>query len=402
MNAVKIVVACVILTISCYAGVNLYHYFFDTGAPTIGITGLEQNSCYADTINCTVHASDEYKVCDLSVLLDNQDQILKRTRVNSANSKHPITINSKELSDGSHTITVTATNGTYVRRSSTKTVSFMVDNEPLRASLMQPAGGFKVLQGRTAHIKIQANKPVKQATVSFENTPFTCCRQSPTATIYECFIPINCEEKPSQYQLTATVKDSVGNTITLHDTVEVMAAQFRRQQLSVDAEKIKREKEMSMSNVQLEQTLETIAHSSQAEKLWQGSFYVPTDIKGISTEFGAIRVTQEKGRYYHKAVDIVNTPKSVIWAPQSGVVALKERYALSGNTVVIDHGCGICSLFFHLDDFAENIVVGHHIKQGNPIGTLGKTGYASGYHLHWEMRVNNIAVDPLQWTDVHF
>ncbi len=98
---------------------------------------------------------------------------------------------------------------------------------------------------------------------------------------------------------------------------------------------------------------------------------------------------------------MISAPKSVVWASQAGTVVLKERFAFNGNTIVIDHGHGILSLYCHLDDFAQ-ISVGDRIAQGNPIGTLGKTGYASGYHLHWEMRVNNIQVDPMQWTKPAF
>ncbi len=74
---------------------------------------------------------------------------------------------------------------------------------------------------------------------------------------------------------------------------------------------------------------------------------------------------------------------------------------MSGNTIIIDHGHGVLSMFFHLEDFA-NINQGQFIAKGNPLGTLGKTGYASGYHLHWEMRINNISVDPMQWTKTIF
>ncbi len=135
--------------------------------------------------------------------------------------------------------------------------------------------------------------------------------------------------------------------------------------------------------------------------MWRGAFCAPIDIERISCEFGTIRTTQHKGRYAHKALDIINTPKSVVWSPQEGIVVLKDRFAGSGNTVVIDHGCGVLSLFFHLHDFA-GIEVGQKLAQGNPIGKIGKTGEATGYHLHWEMRVDNVAVDPMQWTKTTF
>ena len=140
---------------------------------------------------------------------------------------------------------------------------------------------------------------------------------------------------------------------------------------------------------------------SQPEKLWRGAFCTPIDIQQVTCEFGAVRTTQEKGRYMHKALDVYNAPRSVVWAPQDGVVVLKDRYADAGNTVVIDHGYGVLSLFYHLEDFAK-VEIGQKVAKGNPIGTIGKTGYATGYHLHWEMRVNNIAVDPMQWTKQNF
>jgi murein DD-endopeptidase MepM/ murein hydrolase activator NlpD len=121
----------------------------------------------------------------------------------------------------------------------------------------------------------------------------------------------------------------------------------------------------------------------------------------MTCDFGTIRISQEKGKYTHKAVDITNQPKSVVWAAQSGIVKIKDRYAFTGNTVVIDHGWGIITLYFHMDSLA-NINIGDKINQGNPVGTIGETGYASGYHLHWELRVNNIPVDPMQWINPTF
>jgi len=86
---------------------------------------------------------------------------------------------------------------------------------------------------------------------------------------------------------------------------------------------------------------------------------------------------------------------------QDGVVVLKERYAHSGLTVGIDHGCGVVTLYYHLDNYG-NVEVGQKIKKGTPVGTLGMSGYASGYHLHWEMRIYDIQVDPMQWTKHDF
>src|SRR5262249_37078786 len=160
--------------------------------------------------------------------------------------------------------------------------------------------------------------------------------------------------------------------------------------------KMQEEERLGADQVRFAQIMYELTKNSPKEKLWKGAFCAPMDIARITCDFGTVRTTQLKGRYAHKAIDVVNTmPKSVVWAPQDGIVVLKERFAYTGNTVVIDHGWGTLSIFCHLSDFAK-INVGDKIIKGNPIGKTGSTGFATGDHLHWEMWVNNIAIDPMQ------
>ena len=188
----------------------------------------------------------------------------------------------------------------------------------------------------------------------------------------------------------------------LDSKITVKAVSFPRQKgFSVAHEKLEEEKEISMSNKILEDAIAKWVEDSPNEKLWVGRFVLPIDVKRISTPFGEVRTTREKGRYLHKAVDLLNYPKSVVWASQRGRVIIKDRFLLTGNTVVIDHGVGVFTMYCHLENFSD-INVGDYVEKGNPLGTLGMTGYANGYHLHWELRVGNVAVDPLQWTDQSF
>jgi murein DD-endopeptidase MepM/ murein hydrolase activator NlpD len=183
----------------------------------------------------------------------------------------------------------------------------------------------------------------------------------------------------------------------LDNKFQVVAYPFKKNALALSKETVDQEHELGAEAQVFENLISKLTEESPQEKLWNGSFCTPVDIKKITTEFGTIRTTQHKGRYAHKAIDVIDAPRSVVWATQDGVVVLKDRFEHSGNTIVIDHGFGLLSMFFHLEDFAR-INVGDKVAIGNPIGTLGKTGYATGYHLHWEMRVNNIPVDPMQWT----
>ena len=69
---------------------------------------------------------------------------------------------------------------------------------------------------------------------------------------------------------------------------------------------------------------------------------------------------------------------------------------MRGNAVIIDHGCGVYSGFWHLSEI--KVAAGDTVAAGDVIGLVGTTGLSTGDHLHWELRVGGIAVDPRQWT----
>lgn len=400
MNKIKLA-GFLVLALGCsYIGWQGYHYFLDDEAPEVWVKGLDDGGHYAGDMVCSIAGHDGYKVSTVSVWLDGKP-LIDKFKINAREFDHPFTIPTHTLPQGKHLLKVQAMNGTYRQRITTKEHEFFVDNEPLHAAFVKPETEHKVFQGRTLHLQLQSSKPLKHAMVKAFSAEFPCFPESKHSTVYEAFIPVACETNPNEYMVSVELKDHVGNVSSLDAKCNVVAYPFKKQVLKVDNDKFQKEREQSIDGDAFEQQVAELSKKSPQEKLWQGAFYAPTEVNGISTEFGTVRTTQQKGKYAHKGVDVLNMPKSVIWAPQYGVVVMKGRYEFSGNTVVIDHGHGILSLFFHLDDFA-NIQVGQKVSKGNPIGTLGKTGYASGYHLHWEMRVNNVHVDPMQWINQHF
>ncbi|NBQ17872.1 M23 family metallopeptidase, partial [bacterium] len=277
-----------------------------------------------------------------------------------------------------------------------------IDNVPLQTAFIQQATDVKVFQGKTLHVQFQANKPLKEATAKLFSKKYPCFPESKESLIYEVFIPIACEEKPNEYILAINCVDYVDNEVTLEERVQIIPFPFKKQKITVSAQKMTEEKAVSQSQDELNAKMLELTEQSPKEKLWTGNFAVPTDVTATFTDFGTLRTTPDRGMYAHKGVDVGSVPKAGVWAPQDGIVVVKDRYIFSGNTVVIDHGWGIFSLLFHLEDFAPSIEVGQKIKRGNPVGRVGKTGYANGYHLHWEMRINNIEIDPTQWVKEGF
>jgi murein DD-endopeptidase MepM/ murein hydrolase activator NlpD len=81
-------------------------------------------------------------------------------------------------------------------------------------------------------------------------------------------------------------------------------------------------------------------------------------------------------------------------------VALAEELTVRGKVVIIDHGLGVYSSYYHLSEIT--VQVGQNVEPGDPIGKVGSTGLSTGCHLHWEIRVGGVYVDPLQWTQQVF
>ena len=383
-------------------GVSAYNYFFDLSQPGITFAGIDDcGSCCGD-VQCCVSGSDEYKVGNISIWLDDKEPpIVSNFRVNAKKFEYPFVLPTRTLTQGKHQLKVEAIDKAFKKNKTVKKLDFYVDNVPLQAAFVRQESDQKVYQGRTLHVQFQVNKPISQAKVKALSGEYACVPEAPGSPIYECFIPIECEEKPNEYLLAVEVCDAVGNALNLDQKFQVVKFPFKRIRLNIDPNKVKEEKAIGIPKQELADRLVEMSSKSPKEKLWNGTFDVPAESHGHAADFGVVRISQEKGKYTHGAIDLLSPPKSVVWAPQDGVVVVKDRFDESGFTVVIDHGCSLLTLLFHLDSLAD-VNVGDKVKKGQRVGTVGKTGYSTGYHLHWEMRLNNKQVDPEQWIKESF
>ena len=96
-------------------------------------------------------------------------------------------------------------------------------------------------------------------------------------------------------------------------------------------------------------------------------------------------------------MDIAATAGTPIIAPTGGVVAATGDFFFNGNTVILDHGFGLFSLYAHLSGMS--VEKGQFVNRGDIIGRTGKTGLAGGDHLHFSMIVHDTFVTPLEWWD---
>jgi murein DD-endopeptidase MepM/ murein hydrolase activator NlpD len=129
-----------------------------------------------------------------------------------------------------------------------------------------------------------------------------------------------------------------------------------------------------------------------AEPLFHTGFVWPA-IGPISGVYGSQRVLNGEPRAPHFGVDIAVPPGTPVVAAADGVVTLAhDGMLLSGKTLIVDHGYGLNSVYYHLS--AIDVPLGARVKQGELIGKVGATGRASGPHLHWGLNLFDIRLDP--------
>jgi murein DD-endopeptidase MepM/ murein hydrolase activator NlpD len=137
---------------------------------------------------------------------------------------------------------------------------------------------------------------------------------------------------------------------------------------------------------------EALWASSTPVRLWSGPFVRPVR-DAANSAFGTRTILNGQPRSPHSGADFDSAAGTPIEAPNAGRVAVADERYYTGNTVVIDHGLGLYSLFAHLSETA--VREGDSVKTGEVIGRVGATGRVTGPHLHWSVRLNGARVDPL-------
>lgn len=180
--------------------------------------------------------------------------------------------------------------------------------------------------------------------------------------------------------------------LTAQGRLNLRGRNFPVQRLSLPTGMVDLDPEMERRAQAESATLRTLYRMITPTRLWRGRFTRPVAGEEPGTGFGARRVINGQPRAPHGGIDYALPRGAAVVAANDGRVALVADYFFPGRLVVIDHGLGLYTLYFHLDDV--QVADGEPVSRGQPIGAVGATGRATGPHLHFGVQLGPARIDP--------
>jgi murein DD-endopeptidase MepM/ murein hydrolase activator NlpD len=210
-----------------------------------------------------------------------------------------------------------------------------------------------------------------------------------TRGLWEGFIAVDLRQKPGSYSVIVKSPSS-GQERRVRIEIEdkdygVRRLTLPKEMVDLDSQTLKRVRKEA-------KTIRALWQAPASEAVWRGAFLKPLD-GDVVGPFGRRSIINDQPRAPHSGVDFRAGSGTPVRAMNHGIVVLTEDRFFAGRSVVLDHGGGILSMYFHL----EKILVqkDQFVEKGQVVGLVGATGRATGPHLHLGVRINGARVNPL-------
>jgi len=210
------------------------------------------------------------------------------------------------------------------------------------------------------------------------------CDQSEDGNL-TALVPVDINTAPGNHRLTITIEDE-----QQADFVRVIPKEFTTIKLTLPEGKVTLSPENQKRATDEAMLLNKIWPVTTG-KLWIGNFVRPLATE-VSTEFGVRRIMNEKKTSVHRGMDFRGKEGAPVQALNKGTVVLHKDLFYGGNTLVVDHGMGLYSVYMHLSKF--EVSRGAKISKGQIVGLVGMSGRATGPHLHLSVKLHGVSVNP--------
>jgi len=327
-----------------------------------------------------------------------------------------------QLADGPAVLSCTAHDNSVWENLGELHMMVTIDASPPQVFLLTPTTYIK--PGGTGMILFRTSKAVNSAGVKVKDNYFPAFSQNlgGKSTYLSYFaLPIDASSGTS---VSISVRDQGGNENTTAVSYTLLKKKFRHDKLNLSDQFLSTKmadfaasnpalsgkdpmsiflyvnKEMRLEN---ERTIRNLCQHTEARQLWEGTFLRMKNASPMAL-FGDQRTYLYQGKEVatsiHQGVDLASTAHAPIEAANNGRIVFVGSLGIYGNTIVIDHGQGIFSLYSHLSNITAQ--QGAMVKKGDQIGVSGQTGLAAGDHLHFSILVSGVFVDPTEWWDPHW
>ncbi len=246
------------------------------------------------------------------------------------------------------------------------------------------------LPGEVFTIVIHGGEVASAVELGFAGRTFPAWREG---TRWEALAAAERDADPGSRDLVVTLDGREG-IAALRVTVPVVLGERHdpEQRLTVSERMVTLSQEDQDRAAREAARIASVLGERSPTRLWTGAFRVPTD-GPVSSPFGVRRFYNGKPRSYHSGLDIASPQGTPVRSPEKGRVALVGDFFYTGNTVLLDHGLGLITAFFHLESVA--VREGQTVGPGTTLGRVGSTGRSTGAHLHWGVYVAGVKVDPM-------
>ncbi|MCX7982684.1 MAG: M23 family metallopeptidase [Syntrophales bacterium] len=426
-KARKVVFSSFFLVLLIVVIVAFFFTLGEFGKPIITVSPITHIG--QKTTITAIFADDKTGLYDIQITItqgkDTHSIVMEKLKEKTTHKSISFSIEPKvmKLTDGPATLSFIARDRSIWKNEGKLHLLVTIDATPPQISILSPI--TYINPGGTGAVAFRVSKPVNVVGIKVGEDFFPAYPASINGTPgYLTYFAYPPDESAGQVAIKVYVRDLSGNEVSAHVDHSILKRKFRHDKMPLSDQFLEKKmpefvlldpslKGKSMIDVFIHvnstmrkennEFIRQLCTRSEAKKLWEGSFLRMRNASPMA-QFGDRRTYtyqgKEIGTSIHQGVDLASTANASIEAANNGIVVFTGSLGIYGNTVIIDHGQGLFSLYAHLASIKAQ--KGQTVKKGEIIGVSGQTGLAGGDHLHFSIIVSGQFVDPREWWDAHW
>lgn len=251
--------------------------------------------------------------------------------------------------------------------------------------------GEGLATGRIARIEVRSPRPLTSLEGTIEAQRLVTVPVSTDGRTWLALAPVSVEAAPRPVPLTLEATLQNGQAVEWSKPVPIVEAPYDERHITVGKQFLKPSKKQTRRAARESRILSSVLGKVSVERLWRGSFARPTPGEETSP-FGTRRTYNKKKKRRHLGLDLDGQTGAPIVSANRGRVVLAADRFYSGGTVVVDHGQGMFTMYFHMSRI--DVKEGELVEKGQGLGAVGASGQVTGPHLHFSVRLGGLYLDP--------